>query len=291
MAAKKEDKWAFFQALAAGLKQQPAYLLIFALAALFFLFAIGSASVAVLQSNPQLWLFAFGGLFSALIAAVVVIWRIQPPAPAPLVVLPDSNRDKKSLDDSQAVRVLPNNDAMFRAVSDLLDRSADEIKKVTVVQYSGVNVMSTVRAILSKTSAEIEVYFVNHSWGVNDHQKRRVKELAQKFGNELRGIRSRGHWRQFTYDAPGSIRAVLIEGHVLFVGAYQYEVVTALEPHVLDICGGEMPLLMVPFGHPGFQMLSDAIDAMVNNWKQEKDSKGHLTAIEYKPSLSENANA
>ena len=56
MAEKKEDilKWAFFRDFVPALKQQPAYLLIFGIAALFFLIAISTALGAVIQSNVQL---------------------------------------------------------------------------------------------------------------------------------------------------------------------------------------------------------------------------------------------
>ena len=43
------DKWSFLEALAAGLRQQPAYLLIFAISALFFLLSLGSGVSAAVQ--------------------------------------------------------------------------------------------------------------------------------------------------------------------------------------------------------------------------------------------------
>src|SRR4029077_8335278 len=79
-------KWKFLQTLASGLKDEPAYLLIFALAALFFLFGLGAGVSAVVQQQPMLWYLAFGGLVASLIAAVTVVQRVQKPALAPPAV-------------------------------------------------------------------------------------------------------------------------------------------------------------------------------------------------------------
>jgi len=182
---------------------------------------------------------------------------------------------------SRAVRVLANNDAMFRAIEEVLQRHAGRVKSVTIIQYSGVNIASVVRRILEETSATVEVYLADPTRGINNHQKRRIKEWRDKFGNEMRGVRTQGSWRQFTYDAPGSIRGVLIHGLVLFVGAYVYEVVRTIgQQPTLDIRGGEMPLLEIPADHPDFYILAQAIEAMVDNWKTEKNSMGRFTAAE-----------
>jgi hypothetical protein len=82
MNARSQDigKLKFLQALAAGLKVEPAYLLIFALAALFFLFGLGAGVSAAIQQEPKLWYLAFGGLLVSLIAAVIVIRSLHPAA-------------------------------------------------------------------------------------------------------------------------------------------------------------------------------------------------------------------
>jgi hypothetical protein len=81
------DRWSFLQTLATGLRQQPAYLLIFAISALFFLLSLGSGVSAAFESKPQLWYLAFGGLLASLIAAVIVVRNVQtqpsPPLPPP----------------------------------------------------------------------------------------------------------------------------------------------------------------------------------------------------------------
>jgi hypothetical protein len=77
------DRWSFLQALAAGLRQQPAYLLIFAISSLFFLLSLGSGVSAAVGGKPQLWYLAFGGLLASLIAAVIVVRNVHAPPPPP----------------------------------------------------------------------------------------------------------------------------------------------------------------------------------------------------------------
>jgi hypothetical protein len=84
-----DQRGSLLQSISAGLKQKPAYLLIFALSALFFLFGIGDAVAAIANSNPQLWAYAFGGLCFSMVAAVFVIFKVEqtrpilPPMPPP----------------------------------------------------------------------------------------------------------------------------------------------------------------------------------------------------------------
>ena len=289
MAEKKEDslKWAFFRDFVPALKQQPAYLLIFGIAALFFLIAISTALGAVIQSNAQLWWISFLGLLASLAAAVIVIWRVQPPAAPPRAKHAATDEDQK-LQENSAIRVLRNNGEMRDQVRDFLNRRADTVRKVIVVQYSGWNVADTLREILDRPGIDVEIYLVKPSRCVNEHQQARVTEFARKFRNQFREARNR-NWQLFTYDAPGSIRAVLIKGQVLFTGAYQYEVVDTLDPHVLDIRGGEKPLLMVPSGNPGFEMLATELEDLVASWKQTRDHSGNVTATPYEPSFAHKA--
>ena len=191
------------------------------------------------------------------------------------------------------IRVLRNNDEMANAVKEIINRSRNRIAKVTVIQYSGVNVTSTVRDILERTSASVDVYLVDPTQAavINEHQKKRATEKRDQFRRDVLGVKSSGKLQQFTYNTPGAIRAVLIEGEALFVGAYLYEVVETLGLPVLDICGGEMPLFEVPYSHPGFSRLASVIEDMVTNWKQEKNSKGLFTAKKYEPRPRERADA
>jgi hypothetical protein len=288
MANKKDDslRWAIFRDFVPALKQQPAYLLIFGIAALFFFIAIGAASAAVIQGNAQLWWVSFLGLLASLIAAVIVIWRVQAPAEPPSRTTRSKTNEDQKTSENTAIRVLRDNGEMCDEIRELLKRSADTIKKVIVIQYSGRNVMDTLKVVLEQPGIEVEIYLVTPSRAVNDHQKEEVTKCARNFRNQLRQARNR-NWQLFTYDAPGSTRAVLLKGQVLFTGGYLYEVVDTLDPTVLDIRGGEKPLLMVPSGNPGFDMLANELEKMVENWKHARDHNGNVTATPYESPLAQ----
>jgi hypothetical protein len=191
------------------------------------------------------------------------------------------------------IRVLHNNHEMAQAVKELINRNPEGIAKVTVIQYSGVNSVSTVRDILERTNATVEVYFVDPAQAatINEHQKKRTTATRDEFRRDVLGVKPSAKLQQFSYNTPGAIRAVLIEGQALFVGAYLYQVVGTLGPAVLDICGGEMPLFEVPYGHAEFLRLAKLIEDMVKNWKEEKTSKGQFTAIKYEPRPRERGDA
>jgi hypothetical protein len=101
--------------------------------------------------------------------------------------------------------------------------------------------------------------------------------MIEQFSNEL-DPRARGGstLEIFTYQAPASIRAVVIVGRVLYIGAYFYKVEPISAPK-FDTRGGEMPLFAIPSGHPDFQVFSDEIVKMVDNWKNNgKTASVHL---------------
>ena len=290
MAEKKEDsqKWAFFRDFIPALKQQPAYLLIFGIVSLFFFIAISTAIGAAIQGNAQLGWMAFSGLLASLIAAVVVIWRVHPPAATGRAAPPSADGAKKTSSDT-AIRVLQNNREMFHEVRDFLKRSDDSVQKVIVVQYSGRNVKDPLGEILDRPGIEVEIYLAKPAdWCINEHQKNRIIEFCAKFRNEFRRARNR-NWRIYMYDAPGSVRAVLIKGHVLFLGPYLYEIVDTLDPNELDIRGGDEPLLMVPSGNPGFDLLAQRLEIMVEHWKHTRDYHGNVTATPYESEAAHKA--
>ncbi len=66
-----------FEALIDGLKQEPAYLLIFALSAIFFLSGIGTAVAGVIK-NGNIWFLLISALLcvASLVCAVLVVFRV-----------------------------------------------------------------------------------------------------------------------------------------------------------------------------------------------------------------------
>ena len=166
------------------------------------------------------------------------------------------------------IRILLKNAAMHMDIHNLLAQNPANIQRVVIVQYSGRNVKDIVDEIWVKTSADIDLYLKDPAEAINKHQEKRITEMLEKFSNELdTRARGGGVLEIFTYQAPGSVRAVLIDGRRLYIGAYFYKVVPVSAPE-LDTRGGEMPLLVIPSDHPDFRVLSNEVLDMVDNWKK-----------------------
>ena len=166
-------------------------------------------------------------------------------------------------------------------INSLLVHTPENIRRVVIVQCSGRNVKDVVDELWVKTSADIELYLVDPAHAINGHQKSRITEMLEKFANELdpraRGV---GTLEIFTYQAPASVRAVLIEKRSLYIGAYFYKVMPISTPD-FDTRGGDMPLLVVPSDHDDFPVLSNEVLDMVENWK--KNGKAASVQIVRKP--------
>ena len=153
-------------------------------------------------------------------------------------------------------------------IDDILVHSSAKIQRVLVLQYSGRNIMPIVKELWDKTNANIELYLADASAAINKHQKARILELRKKFNNELSPLaRGPGTLEIFTYRSPASLRVVLLDQRMLYLGTYFYKVMPVGPEPELDTRGGEMPLLAIPSDHEGFAVLTRAIQEMVDNWK------------------------
>lgn len=164
------------------------------------------------------------------------------------------------------IRVLDKNSSMFIDIRNLIQSEGARIHRVLIVQYSGRNVRDIVSELWGKTSADIELYLGDPAGAINDHQKERIAEMLKKFHNELDpAARGNGKMELFTYSAPASVRAVLIDRRMLYLGTYFYKVMPVSDPE-LDTRGGELPVFAVPSEHPEFKVLADELENMVRNW-------------------------
>jgi hypothetical protein len=167
-----------------------------------------------------------------------------------------------------SIRILPRNSAILTDIKTVLGQKGGSIGRVIIVQYSGVNITNIVDEIRLHTNADIELFLADPSRAINDHQAVRIQERLDKLSNDLdTHARGTGVVDVYTYEAPAAVRAVLISGRMLYIGAYYYKVMPISEPK-FDIRGGEMPLLAVPSNHQDFEVLSREIVDMVDNWKQ-----------------------
>ncbi len=86
----ESSKWKFLDAIVGGLKKEPAYLLIFAICALLFLFGLVAGIDAAVERHPERLYVSSACFVAGLVAAVIVIFKVQAPNPTVSIPLPDS---------------------------------------------------------------------------------------------------------------------------------------------------------------------------------------------------------
>jgi hypothetical protein len=171
------------------------------------------------------------------------------------------------------IHLLKDNRSMHGEISQKLQSRSglSEAQRVLIIQYSGRWIMDTVNDIWRETNANVDIYLVDPPVAINPHQKKRCGDTLNNFENDLVTVQDRvGTMQVFTYPGKAaSIRAVLFQGHMLYLGSYLFKQVahTIGEPPDLDPRGGEIPLLAIPAKNPAFGPLSECLTEMVKNWQ------------------------
>jgi hypothetical protein len=167
----------------------------------------------------------------------------------------------------------------YVAFPELLDYiTRHKVRTATLIQMSCINAQQVLRE-LWRTNAHAEVFVsaANREFGVSEWQRGRVERFLRDLPNELQNIVDHGESGQidiYRYNAPASIRAVLIDGDILTVGTYLYQK-HAIPGHgrILDVRGGEVPLLLFTPKDPEFATFRNMIVRLVENWKKERVAK------------------
>ncbi len=145
------------------------------------------------------------------------------------------------------------------------------VQSAKVIQFSGANATELVR-LLVEAGINVDLYLGDVKFPKqinNQHQADRVvNNRFSKLKNEVlpNGLKPGvGQFRLFRYDAPASLRAVLIDDGFVAVGSYVY-MKKDIEGLVLDIRGREMPMFVVQAGHPDFLAVSAIVKDTIENW-------------------------
>jgi len=157
----------------------------------------------------------------------------------------------------------------------------DRSLRAAIIQYTSANAVELVRALLWK-NAPTHLYVISPKSKhiINRHQRRRLRESLAELPNRLRRPGEdldESLLAVYGYDAPGSIRAVLIERSTgegdwtpdfVAVGSYVYMKMNLRKDEKLDIRGGELPGLVLRPKHEGFQVFAKMIHRTIKNWHE-----------------------
>ena len=161
----------------------------------------------------------------------------------------------------------------------------NQVQSATLIQMSCLNERHLLRELWS-AGARIELYIsaANIEFGVSKWQKDRIARFLEELPNELQNIDPcKGSCRIdiYKYNAPASIRAVLIDDKILTSGPYLYQKHRLGEQgNLLDVRGAELPLLLLTRNDPDFETVRVMILRLIENWKREKVAE-HIATYRY----------
>ncbi len=146
----------------------------------------------------------------------------------------------------------------------------EEVKEVVLLQYSAMWATSLIRK-LARKNANITLFVQAPETAVSDSQKEKILTISRQMDENI----SRSNPFTLTiyeYNAPASIRAVLIDRKILGIGPYVYEYMFSQNENFPDdrfeISGHDMPGRLFYEGTLGFQAFSVMIDKIVANYKK-----------------------
>jgi hypothetical protein len=192
-----------------------------------------------------------------------------------------------------SITVAENNNHLTEEIGRYLEqqrRLGKPPQRAKVIQFSGVNATKMVQ-LLVEAGVNVELYLGNVNFArylKNEHQEERiVGNRFSKLRNDVMPDGSRpgmGTFQLFRYDAPASIRAVLIEDGFVALGGFIY-MMKEIDPDdlVLDVRGGEKPMFIVQAGHPHFLMVAKVVRDTIENWAKfqvtaERDERSDFSA-------------
>ncbi len=169
---------------------------------------------------------------------------------------------------------------VFPEIKEYIDQN--RVQNATIIQMSCLNEMHVVRELWS-TNATVEVYVSSgrKNFGVSAWQQNRVRRFLKELPNELQNIPCSGACGQivvYKYDAPASIRAILIDDKVLTLGCYLYQKHQLnSRSKILDVRGGELPLMLLTKKDSDFEIVRNMLLRLIDNWKTERVVKLYKT--------------
>jgi hypothetical protein len=163
------------------------------------------------------------------------------------------------------------------------------IQNATLIQMSCLNERHVIRD-LWRTEAKIELFLSSgeEQFGVSEWQRNRIERFLMELQNELRNISGSpdsGEISLYKYHAPASIRAVLLDDKIMTTGPFLYQVhdVDGRGP-ILDVRGGELPLLLLKAGDPDFDVFRGMIIGLIKNWNS-KGVADHFATLQHSDCL------
>lgn len=177
--------------------------------------------------------------------------------------------------------VLETNADLISEVADYLNerrRRGNPEAKALLIQYSAQNARDIIRKLLWN-DVETHLYVADPDYkDTSEHQKEWIRQNLKQLPNHVdpldpndpagRRRKVLDYLRIYRYRAPGSLRVVEIDGEFLAVGTFAFMVKRPVEGQdVLDVRGGELPMVLFRREHAGFDMMYRMVKSVIRNWQ------------------------
>lgn len=176
--------------------------------------------------------------------------------------------------------LLETNADLISEVADYLNerrRRNSSPPKAILIQYSAQNARDIIRKLLwNGVKTDLYVADPNSTYTI-PHQKAWIEQNLRQLPNHVDPLDSSSsagqrkmvfeRLRIFPYRAPGSLRVVALDKEFLAVGAFTYMMKRPVKgKDLLDVRGGELPMVLLRREHAGFDMMRRMVDSVIRNW-------------------------
>lgn len=170
-----------------------------------------------------------------------------------------------STDRPPSITVDPTFEEVRRYVNGLV-----QVGSAILIQHCGESVRDLC-GLLLRRGAKVELFVQNPRRCVSDRQTNKLHAVHNQLLNHINEDlkRSSGQIDVYRFDEPATVRAVLVEGHILAAGWYTYSTQLVQVPghrghrerkeKEVDIKGHIRPMIIVRNGEPSFPVLRDEL--------------------------------
>ena len=140
-------------------------------------------------------------------------------------------------------------------------------QRALLIQYAGRNVLPVLQQLWRNTDAEINLYVISpESRYVVGDQAKKIRDFEANLPKELTETNTRAVLRYWQYDVPASPRIVVLDDSLIALGPYLYQARDPEARQTMDVCGGEIPIMLLRNGDPNFDLVWGMADNLIRNW-------------------------
>lgn len=161
--------------------------------------------------------------------------------------------------------------------------SQNDVKHATIIQYSGVMITNTLLELMKK-GVNVSLWLHNPETAVSTHQRDRILSSINGMEDQLKTSyegKRRPKLTIYYYDAPASIRGILVDDKMLIIGWYTYNHQIKAHPKddAFKIAGHNKVSLRVDKEDPGFNSLRSMFQAQIMDYEQHKNATGQKAVL------------